>query len=355
MRMTVHNKLHSRKGASLTFALLAFLVCAVIGTVVVAAGVTAAGRVSGMAEADQRYYAVTSAAQLFRDALEGKEFTVERIQEITFTEVYNYDIKGSGSGSGGTDETGDGDSEPAPAEGEGSEDDTPETEPPAVETYERIVKTLASATTSIKYTLSVQADGEESPTVIAQTYDGETADSADGSSAAAIASFKNQSLLNDALITYLYGGNMGTQSAYFAVPGSFADKESDPWVAGKTLNLSFTGSALPDGLDDASLNAILNVEAVATLRKDGAITITFCNKPANPDDTDIYQLELTMIAKVSGNSTVPESVQNVQSEVTGSSAPYTETTTTVTTNTKTTTITWSVGDINMSEVKKVGE
>lgn len=66
----VLKKLRSRKGASLTFALLAFLVCAVISAVLLASASAAAGRLSGLAEADQRYYAVTSAAQLFCDELE---------------------------------------------------------------------------------------------------------------------------------------------------------------------------------------------------------------------------------------------------------------------------------------------
>ena len=65
----VLKKLRSSKGASLTFALLAFLVCAVISAVLLASASAAAGRLSGLAEADQRYYAVTSAAQLFCDEL----------------------------------------------------------------------------------------------------------------------------------------------------------------------------------------------------------------------------------------------------------------------------------------------
>ena len=80
MRMAVHNKICSRKGASITFALLAFLVCAVVGSVVLSAAITTSGRASGIAEMDQRYYAVSSAAQLFRDALDKQEFVVERIE-----------------------------------------------------------------------------------------------------------------------------------------------------------------------------------------------------------------------------------------------------------------------------------
>ena len=57
-------KIRSNRGASLIFALLLFLVCTVIGSVVLAAGTASAGRMSKLGESDQRYYSVTSAAQL---------------------------------------------------------------------------------------------------------------------------------------------------------------------------------------------------------------------------------------------------------------------------------------------------
>ncbi|MBR1561236.1 MAG: hypothetical protein IJ646_13460, partial [Clostridia bacterium] len=63
---TVKNKLGSQAGASITFALLIFLVCAVVSSVVVVAATAAAGRMSQLPEMDQRYYAVTSAAGLLR-------------------------------------------------------------------------------------------------------------------------------------------------------------------------------------------------------------------------------------------------------------------------------------------------
>ena len=61
------NKLNSRRGASITFALMLFLVCAVVSSVVIVAGTAAAGRMSRLAESDQRYYAVTSAAKMLCD------------------------------------------------------------------------------------------------------------------------------------------------------------------------------------------------------------------------------------------------------------------------------------------------
>ena len=85
------NKLRSRKGASLTFALLAFLVCAVISAVLLAAGMASSGRLSVLAEADQRYYAVTSAAQLFCDSLQAEDqaFTLRRVYITEETDIYS--------------------------------------------------------------------------------------------------------------------------------------------------------------------------------------------------------------------------------------------------------------------------
>ena len=65
----IRNKIRSRRGASLTFALLLFLVCAVVGSLVLAAGFAAGGRLAGLAESEQRYYAVNSAAELIVDQL----------------------------------------------------------------------------------------------------------------------------------------------------------------------------------------------------------------------------------------------------------------------------------------------
>ncbi len=77
MREKLMKKLHSRRGASITFALLLFLVCAAIGSVVLASASATAGRVSENYDYDQRYYAVTSAAELLRSALDGQTVTFE--------------------------------------------------------------------------------------------------------------------------------------------------------------------------------------------------------------------------------------------------------------------------------------
>jgi len=84
-----HAKLRSESGASITFALLLFLVCAVVGSVVLAAGTAAAGRFSKIAEYDQRYYSVSSAAELLADLIDGQSVSAE----ITKQEEDKYTIK----------------------------------------------------------------------------------------------------------------------------------------------------------------------------------------------------------------------------------------------------------------------
>jgi len=97
MRRKLIEKLKSQTGASLSLALLLFLVCAAVGSVVLTAGTGAAGRLSRMAETDQRYYAVTSAARVFNDLLENDEtaVTLERVKSVTDTVITKYNADGS--------------------------------------------------------------------------------------------------------------------------------------------------------------------------------------------------------------------------------------------------------------------
>ena len=86
---SLRQKLNSRTGASISFALLLFLVCAVVGSVVLVAGTSAAGRVSRLPEMDQRYYSVTSAVGLLHDILSDQTVTVT--QTTTTTTQMNAD------------------------------------------------------------------------------------------------------------------------------------------------------------------------------------------------------------------------------------------------------------------------
>lgn len=99
MKRKQNNVLRSRTGASITFALLLFLVCAVVGALVLTAGSAAAGRVSNLAQSDQRYYSVSSAAGLLAQELSGKTVKIVQERKVT-TEVttpYKVDLGSTGS------------------------------------------------------------------------------------------------------------------------------------------------------------------------------------------------------------------------------------------------------------------
>lgn len=74
---SINRKLRSQRGASITFALLIFLVCSVVSIAVVVAGSAAAGRMSQRAETDQRYYAVSSAVELLCNEFKDIKATAE--------------------------------------------------------------------------------------------------------------------------------------------------------------------------------------------------------------------------------------------------------------------------------------
>lgn len=85
-------KLRSDKGASITFGLLLFLICAIISSVVLVAGTGAAGRMSGMSKTEQRYYSVSSTAKLITDQLKDASATVIKIGDQQYL-VSGSDLK----------------------------------------------------------------------------------------------------------------------------------------------------------------------------------------------------------------------------------------------------------------------
>lgn len=89
MKNKIMNKLRSEKGASITFALLLFLVCAVLCSVILAAATAAAGRMSKLPEQDQRYYTVTSAAELIIDDIKSRpSVSIVKVTKTTTTNTY---------------------------------------------------------------------------------------------------------------------------------------------------------------------------------------------------------------------------------------------------------------------------
>ena len=73
MLRDVLQKLTSKRGASLSMALMLLLVCTTVAGVVLAAATAAVGRQSKYDDMDTRYYSTTSAASLFWDKLTAKD------------------------------------------------------------------------------------------------------------------------------------------------------------------------------------------------------------------------------------------------------------------------------------------
>ena len=66
IQSNIKHKLKSNDGASIAMALLLFLVCMVLGSIVLAAGSAAAGRMTGLQDSEQKKYGVLSAADVLR-------------------------------------------------------------------------------------------------------------------------------------------------------------------------------------------------------------------------------------------------------------------------------------------------
>lgn len=312
MGRTALEKLRSRKGASLTFALLAFLVCAVISAVLLASASAATGRLSNLAETDQRYYAVTSAAQLFCDELEGQEFDIVR-EETNYqvnVRAYYTDNNGTTYGRSATSEE--------------------------IETWFGTdvsdKKVHPNAYTFYATGLSAPIDDTDSDT---------------------IADIRSKSMLANAALTYVLGvpteglggvvNEFSVEAAYGKVPGSpfkVGSENKDEIKIGEfKLDFDITGS------EDTAADTVPDIYAVAKLRKDGSIVIEFSNK-GDPEGK-IYTVTVTLSAEVTDNSALPPatSSDSYAFRFDPFNAISYESTVTTTVKTKTTTIKWSVTDI----------
>ncbi len=96
MLKSLQNKLRSESGASVVMALLLFLVCSVVGALVLTAATAAAGRSAKLAENDQRYYSVASAAELLSKELDGSTVRIVRTQTVTTTNASIFTVTPGG-------------------------------------------------------------------------------------------------------------------------------------------------------------------------------------------------------------------------------------------------------------------
>ena len=91
MKKAVFQKIKSDKGASIAVALVLFLVCAAVGAVILTAATASAGRFSKLSEMDQRYYRVSSAAELLANQLCDREVKIERVKTVTTVTTLSFD------------------------------------------------------------------------------------------------------------------------------------------------------------------------------------------------------------------------------------------------------------------------
>lgn len=73
MKKTILAKLKSDSGASLMAALLFFIMCATVGSIILAAATASSGRLAGLQRDEQAHYAVNSAASMFSEVIKDKK------------------------------------------------------------------------------------------------------------------------------------------------------------------------------------------------------------------------------------------------------------------------------------------
>ena len=85
----VRTKLRSQEGASILFALFFFIVCSVIGSIVLTAATAAAGRMKDVEQNNKNYYAVNSAANLLESVVNDPSQTKVTLKKERYvTETY---------------------------------------------------------------------------------------------------------------------------------------------------------------------------------------------------------------------------------------------------------------------------
>jgi len=82
-KLQPRNSARSRlqRGASLPFALFLFMICSLLAAVVLSASTAAVGSYKGITEMDQRYYSVTSAADLLKSKIGNSALSMQLVRQ----------------------------------------------------------------------------------------------------------------------------------------------------------------------------------------------------------------------------------------------------------------------------------
>ena len=334
---TIKQKLRSRRGASITFALLLFLVCVVVGSVVLAAGSAAAGRMAKSAEMDRRYYSVTSAADLLAKELTGKTVTITRVRKETTETTVNYhwivDVH----------------EDPA--------DDTSPVVSYWDDDYLETTQKTAEYTTTVADGSKTGADGADSSAYAADVVNVQIDD------ASGTETNEGKSITRDESKKHVFL----TERAIDLMFGHFDDSNIFSWnktnckaamvysfysfgAMGQDRKGTFTldpGGSLPDGVTAEDMK----IYGEYTLKTDGTLEIMLSDQA----DMKGYTLTLTLSPQIGeGTPMKSETGPNVVSlyPQAEDSWDYAETTTTVETTTITSTIQWKVKSVEKSVEKE---
>lgn len=241
----IQGKLKAQRGASLPLALMLFLICALLASVVLTATTAVSGRHAKLAEMDQRYYSVVSAAQLLQNEFEQHPVTIEctQVKKVTTT---------LSSGEAG-----------------------------AIDRDEE--EEVQSVTLSINGKQVVT--GKESSTVT---------DSA--------------LTLSELSALHLLLGTWGESVTVNDVwDGSTFDNCQELTVP-KTYELSPSVTSAPDGVDKTKLNNALKVNVSEWTSYDGGLQIQLDSVPASAGSTDIYSLTMSLVADIDSDEESEEVV-----------------------------------------------
>lgn len=307
LRRAASAKIRSDKGASLSIALLLFLVCTVVGAVVLTAGTAAAGRLADMPEADQRYYSVASAVQLLAKELDKKDVTIVRTKTTTTTTKYT-------AGDGATL--------------------VPDGDPNVTDVYSVSVKNNSG----VEIVKSDSSDATDDGFSLATKKD---------------ASGNSVSFLTARAI-YLLFGRASDGKTVIGCKKTDATPELDATTG--FMGLSFTSgkvaSSVPDetnftithsnptGSIDASSLGSVTVYGKATVSDDGTITIDISDKEVGSADLK-YTMTMTLHPVFTETQASETSGGDSPKTVNGNEYTYEK----ITTLTKTSTVHWEVSNI----------
>lgn len=286
-------KIRSESGASLTMALLLFLVCSVFGAIILTAATAAAGRVSKLPEMDQRYYSVSSAAQLLAGELGGKTVTVVRSRTLEKTTTTEYTVTEDPSGN------------------------------------EIITPGLTSLTWRATYHTEFGAgSGAQPEDVVITTTDGTEPASNGGVSVSTAGG--DRSFLTARALRMLFGADLTGAvkcNTDGAMERSFAE---NAYTEEGSFSLTHTSPSLtdPDGL---------TVSGTYQLSADGTLRLTV----QSPGEGDRYALTVTLKPDFQERERAAR-IGSGTTTVTPTASGYIEAMTSVTSLTKTSSVTWNV-------------